>query len=138
MRREALRYFAVAMMIAAAAFIAFGVADGRLHIGFLLIIPIIYGSGAEAVAPALLVFLAFVLFAISSTGGQEGEAGTGYNRQQDTVRETAKTRRAFGGVIFIGPVPIVFGSDRRITGYMIVAAVVILILLLIAFFAGLF
>ncbi len=44
----------------------------------------------------------------------------------------ASTRRKFGGVVMIGPIPVVFGSDRGITQWMIVLGFVLLILTIVA------
>lgn len=129
---------AILLIVAAAALILVGFAYGQLHIGFILIIPVIYGSGPIAILSALLVFAAFLLFALSATRGMGTESVNAYTQPVEERRQGAgaEGRRRFGGVIFIGPIPIVFGSDRKISGYMLVAAIVILLLILVSFFLG--
>jgi uncharacterized protein (TIGR00304 family) len=124
------------MLVAAAVFIAAGVGLGELHFGLLLFIPVVYGSGLAAGIAALLIFAAFILFAVSFGRGIEEHAdlentNTGERREQATA-----VRKGVGGVIFIGPIPIIFGGDRKIAGYMMILAVVILVLLVIALLAG--
>jgi len=55
----------------------------------------------------------------------------------DVIRSSAKreeekrTETRAGGIIFIGPIPIVFGSDKEITKWMLIIALIISILLII-------
>ncbi len=130
-------YGALILLASAAALIAAGVAYGQLHIGFLLIIPVIYGSGIAGIAAALLVFMSFVLFALSSIHGTgKYEQGTQQPGGYSAPVQAPDTGRKFGGIVFIGPIPIIFGSDRKTTGYMLAAAIIILVLLLAAFAIG--
>ncbi|BBG25373.1 TIGR00304 family membrane protein [Sulfuracidifex tepidarius] len=47
-------------------------------------------------------------------------------RENSEREEEEQERKSeFGGVIFIGPIPIVFGSSKRISKWMIVAAIII-------------
>ena len=62
----------------------------------------------------LLIFIGIALLIVQSVSGEKGE-----------------TKIESGGVIFIGPFPIVFGSNKRITLWMLVFGVVILVLLLL-------
>ena len=141
MRRNQLWYAAIAFLAAAAAVIAAGVAYGQLRIAFLLVIPVIYGSGPATVLAAVFVFAAFIMFALAPFRElQRGGADSIHAQEYEPAKAGTQTagRSRAGGVIFIGPIPIIFGSDRRITGYMIVASVVILVLLIIAYLAGVF
>lgn len=47
--------------------------------------------------------------------------------------DSNESRIEGGGVIFIGPIPIVFGTNKQITWYMLVVGVVLAILMLILF-----
>jgi uncharacterized protein (TIGR00304 family) len=38
-----------------------------------------------------------------------------------------------GGIILIGPIPIIFGTDRRLIWFMILAAIIIIIIALFAY-----
>lgn len=138
MHRNAYRLAAAAMVAVAAVLIAAGVADGSLKIGFLLIVPVIYGSGVYAIVAALLVFGAFALFAFSAALPESGSGSQGYADWHDAEKEQAqfRGRRRFGGIIFIGPIPIIFGSDRKLGAYLITAAIAVLVLLIIAFVVG--
>ncbi len=50
-------------------------------------------------------------------------------------RPTEGTEKKVGGVLLLGPIPIVFGSTERITRWMLVAGIVITVVLLLLFMA---
>jgi len=49
-------------------------------------------------------------------------------RNEETKSEEQKTE--YGGVIFIGPIPIVFGSNKKIAKTMLIIGVIIFVLFL--------
>ncbi|MBS3749259.1 MAG: DUF131 domain-containing protein [Candidatus Thermoplasmatota archaeon] len=46
--------------------------------------------------------------------------------------EHSSKKSKIGGVIFLGPIPIVFGSDKKITRSMILVSIIILIIILVS------
>ncbi len=54
-----------------------------------------------------------------------------YNREKEDEEGKQEEKSEFGGVIFIGPIPIVFGSSKRISKWMMIAAIVITIILVL-------
>ena len=52
--------------------------------------------------------------------------------------ESLGGRTRGGGVIFIGPIPIVFGSDKGIAKWMIVVGVIIAVIMLLMFVLQIF
>ncbi|MFQ6085151.1 MAG: DUF131 domain-containing protein [Candidatus Bathyarchaeia archaeon] len=62
----------------------------------------------------LLVMLGFIILINASTSGRR-----------------SRDKRSFGGVVLIGPLPLVFGSSQRIVRLMIILALVFVTLLLI-------
>ena len=73
---------------------------------------------------SVLLFLAIVSFLIGFL--RSGEVVLQNAGGADPV---AKTERKFGGVVMIGPIPIVFGSDRKIANRMLLVGVVLFILM---------
>ncbi|MCZ7380362.1 MAG: TIGR00304 family protein [Candidatus Methanoperedens sp.] len=73
------------------------------------------------IAGSFLIILGFFLVASGMTGKEELDeerpAGTG-----------KETRVKGGGVIFIGPVPLVFGTDKRYALLMMILAIVLMLL----------
>jgi len=79
----------------------------------------------------LLIFVGFLLvffdvlitaFRAIRRSGRESEEG----------REE-KERTEAGGVIFIGPIPIIFGTSRRIEKWMMIVALIITLILVVLF-----
>lgn len=62
-------------------------------------------------------------------GAGENGIGVGGDNKKYIRAERAKSR--VGGVIFLGPIPIVFGSDRGTAGWMVIVAVAIGILMVL-------
>ncbi|MCX6650048.1 MAG: DUF131 domain-containing protein [Methanomassiliicoccales archaeon] len=85
-----------------------------------LVFPVFQAKGAWGMASVLLALAAFVSllinlrFEIDQDGGEKGVST--------------------GGVLLIGPVPIVFGTDRRITILTLMVAVAVLAALLLLLF----
>jgi uncharacterized membrane protein len=42
------------------------------------------------------------------------------------------TERRWGGVVFLGPIPVVFGSDQKVTKWMLVVGVLLFVALLVS------
>lgn len=104
------------MMAAALVLIAASVLLGEARVALLLFIPVIYGGGV-LLALGILLFLAgfLLLFFIPFY-------------EQDT-----RVEKSYGGVVFIGPIPIVFGSDTDITRNMLYLGLVLAIILLLVY-----
>lgn len=135
MRRTAVLWLALLLFVLAGATLAAGVAEGMLHVGFFIIFPVIYGSGVLPLAAFLLILIAFILlftlpfsYTVESERFQEKYTVPTDKSDQQVQREY---RSEFGGVIFIGPIPIIFGRGGRMTRYMIVVAAIIAVLLIL-------
>lgn len=92
------------------------VIQGEASVGLMVFIPIVYGGGWMLGLGILFVFSSFISFFFLS--GSETISGGD---------------KRYGGVIFIGPIPMVFGSDKEITRTMLIIAVVLAIILLLAY-----
>lgn len=131
------RFFVpLSLFLAGVAIVAIAVATGEAEVSLFLVFPVFSGSsglfllGVVLIALALLAgFAAMVVrppeFAEpGGSAGWTGEAGI-------DKRERSK----FGGVVLVGPIPIAFGSDRKIALAMlaiaVAAAAIILLLILL-------
>ena len=124
------RWFLIALLLFASAIILMivSVASGEGQVGLFLIFPFIVAWGPMAVVGSVLLFLAIVSFLIGFL--RSGEVVLKNAGGADPV---AKTGRKFGGVVMIGPIPIVFGSDRKIANWMLLAGVVLFTLMAIIY-----
>jgi uncharacterized protein (TIGR00304 family) len=120
----------IALFIGGFCTIFASVATGEADVTFLLIIPVFTGSSLLFLLGTGLILLSFVVgFVILAAGQAEVEQATGAGSA--VVPAVVKEKRtSFGGVVLIGPIPIAFGSDRRMAVIMLVVGVVVAILLL--------
>lgn len=108
--------------------------SGDLEFKLIFIIPVIAGSGLLPALGGILLFFGmmslFLSFMISHDAPNDGV------RVRDIEPwQTEKEReRWFGGVILIGPFPIVLGSDRGIALWVVVIAIICLIAISLSLF----
>ncbi len=130
-RMNKMRLLGLLTLLAAVALIVISLAQGESQVGLFLIFPFIYGGGITGIAGTVLVFLGFALlfFSISFSSSSE----------KDLDREDHETKSSVRGVVFIGPVPIIFGSgDRLWKDKWFVAALAVLVIFVIVLMALLF
>jgi len=89
--------------------VIYGAFSGEVGLAILLFIPVIYGSGIFLIGGILLIFLAFLLYFFFSFQQVTWKGG------EVISSERSSEESSYGGVIFIGPIPIVFGKDKSIT-----------------------
>ncbi len=133
----------ILMVVAGIALIVWAGLRGEAEFYLVLIIPVISGSGGVFAAGVLLLIFGIVLlfFAMSLRSVER------YPEQTPRARTPARAPRTgepstgggaqWGGVVFIGPIPITFGSGPRMGRLMVVAAI-IMARLMLAFFLGIF
>jgi len=157
-----LRALAVAMLVGGIALIAYGVYTGEASVGIFLIFPFVMGTGVFSVVGVLLIIGAafvfiydlskafgadggswqFVGFGDEEEGKEEEEEETERGKGRGQGRRTAKKggggggggRIKGGGIVFIGPVPVVFGADKKWTEYMMILAILLVVALCAVFF----
>ncbi|MDD1771300.1 MAG: DUF131 domain-containing protein [Methanomassiliicoccales archaeon] len=111
MRRRICWFTFAALAVAAVALGAVATDTGQLSFYLVWIFPVLQAEGLWGVGTVLcalgaFIALFFTFFEVSSEG-MDGKAST-------------------GGVLLIGPFPIVFGTDRRMTVIALVITVVVL------------
>jgi uncharacterized protein (TIGR00304 family) len=126
-----LRLIALLLFVAGAVGIVAGVLSGDIQVGLIFfVIPYLYGGTALGALAILLVMAGVVLvFVDMARRTPSGHATT------PTDENPVRPRTEWGGVIIVGPVPIVFGSSPRITlvALAIVAAILTALLFLFLF-----
>jgi uncharacterized membrane protein len=146
-RLTAARALAVASLGAGVALLAASALMGRAHLFFVLIFPVVTGEGVVFALGAVLtmvgILAAFLFLAPLAIQGPEMRPpptapSPSVPQPPDTPPNTppsfgmpAEGGARWGGVVFIGPVPIVLGSGPGATRLMLVAAVVMALLLLV-------
>jgi uncharacterized protein (TIGR00304 family) len=134
-------WIGLALLVAGALLIALAIRLGEAQFALVIFIPVIYGSSGYLALGALLIFVGFFLLLMGyfepvSVSAEElgfferkpqnlppGPAAGGQGGQQADSR--GKTQGAsYGGFLFIGPVPVVFGSRAEWFPYIVLLAVV--------------
>ena len=120
----------VAMFIAGIALIATAVATGEADVSLIVVFPVFSGSSLVFLLAMLLIISSFVVgFILMATDHEpaedriqtesEGISGSGH-----------RPRIQYGGVVLLGPIPIAFGSNKRLALIMLVVGVILAIAVL--------
>lgn len=125
-RRQALRWTGIGFTIVGAVLLAWSLAEGQARIDLFLILPVIHGEGVIVAAAFLMFFLGMLLFFLSLS------LGMGHRTEDD---HSPPEKREWGGVILLGPIPIVLGSsgflkERRVLVILGLLSTLLLILFL--------
>ena len=130
---NSLRLLSLGCFILGIIAIAYGISTGEVKIGVFFIIPFLIGSGFSAFIGFLLLFTAFFSFFLGGLREIEEIPSVIENIPiEEPVYEKPKKKRFFegGGVVLIGPIPIIFGTNWRITLVTIIMATIFIIIVL--------
>ncbi|HTY46309.1 MAG TPA: DUF131 domain-containing protein [Methanomassiliicoccales archaeon] len=118
------------LVLAGAALVIVAVILGQMSVGLVLfVIPAVYGSSLLGLLGVALIVLGVFVFFM-----------TGFSEPRDKMpgshieADRVDAKKEIGGVILVGPIPIVFGSSSRAATYAIIVAGALITLLLLAMF----
>ena len=116
-------------LMAGIVFFGLGFLSGDVETGVFVVFPFLAGSGIYAFLGFIFIFIAFLLFMFGFASNVVGpdEIPVDYDEYQPRKKTSVKG----GGIVLIGPIPIVFGSNWKIA---IVMMIVAIILIVVAFF----
>jgi uncharacterized protein (TIGR00304 family) len=95
------------LIAASIAFFIVGAFLGNVEIYLFLVFPIIKLNGIFGLIGILLLILGILLFFFSNFSNYQQGRISGIERE----REKVSVSKDWGGIVFIGPVPIVFGNS---------------------------
>lgn len=107
-----------------------GYQTGEVEGGIIVIFPFILGSGVYGFFGVILFFLTFIFFMFGFISSVDSY------REDQGISET-KTSIKGGGVVLIGPIPIVFGSNWKIALVLLVFIIIIMIISILFLFSNL-
>lgn len=101
------------------------VGKGKMFLFFF--IPVFYSGGILSIIGFLCIIFSMLLVFYSFFVSAEIES---------PIQEKVKIDKSAGGIIFIGPIPILFGTEKNIVKIMVIVCIVMMILLifLVSFF----
>ena len=118
----------IAMFLGGATCIAAAVLTGEAEVSLFLIFPVFSGSSGLFMLGVVLILLTFITgFMLLAMGQIEMAAASSELQGYRYERKTGEVEKKFGGVVLIGPVPIAFGSDRKMALIMLVLGIVLAI-----------
>ena len=109
--------------------IAAGIVLGEGKAGIFIIFPFIYGNGLLMSVGIILIFISFPLFMFS----QFRFADEIFNGKEIMAPEEIKTEKHAGGLILIGPIPIVISSDWKTALILMAVGIAVMFLLIFIF-----
>ncbi len=137
-----------ALFLIGVALIIAGVFTGASHVALFLIFPVIYGEGLLSLLGFLLLFVGIFLIFLSPFHywtAEERSEGYAYTsnfaeNNEEYLPEISSQqnfrRKRYAGVILIGPIPIVIGSDRNMVLVALVVALIFLSLFILFLLYG--
>lgn len=125
-----------ALFVAGLALLMLAVLRGEATLSLVLVVPVVSATGLLGGAGIFLMVLAFLLtFLLWPFRAVVMEsAGPALDPMPSTPPSpggAASGGRRWGGIVFLGPIPVVFGSDVRVTRAMLVVAVVLFLALVV-------
>ncbi len=118
-----LRLVSLGLLLLGILLIIYSVHEGTAKVALVFIFPVVYGAGVYLGSGILLIFVSIFLFFISGFRRISNDSSTydSSSYRSESQKETgidtigkSKNTADYGGVIFIGPVPIIFGKDKSI------------------------
>ena len=125
-----IRFVGPGILLTGLVALALAVARGEASVYLILIVPAVVGTGPLAFLGILLVFLGFFLTFFLWTAGASPPAIDPGEIPAVTPQGTPKPRR-WGGVVFLGPIPLVFGSDPQMTRWMLILGAILFLALVL-------
>ena len=113
---------ALICFIFAALFIGIGILIGEIKVGVALFFPFLIGSGMYAFVGFLCLFVAILLLVVDMSNRFSTYQQVDLDDEKEKTKDTQVIHG--GGVVFIGPFPIVFGSNKKVTVLLIIIAVI--------------
>ncbi|MCI4371331.1 MAG: DUF131 domain-containing protein [Thermoplasmata archaeon] len=119
-----------AVLLAGLVVLALAVARGEASLYVLVLFPVVVGSGPLGFLGIVLVFAGFALTFLLLPAAAGARSDGAISTLPLTSAPVATPRRRWGGVVFLGPIPIVFGSDSEVTRAMLLLGIVLVLALL--------
>lgn len=126
-----IRFLGPALFVAGIVVVVIAIARGEANLLIVLVFPVVQATGSLGALGVLLLVAGFVasFFALPFRGEPEVVVPpTGPSPPAPPPAATPSRR--WGGVVFLGPIPIVFGSDARMTRTMLFLGIVLFVALL--------
>jgi uncharacterized protein (TIGR00304 family) len=136
--------FAIILLICGIISLGYSVASGEGSAGVVVFIPVFFGSGPFSFIGVLCIiaaiFLGFFGFAKGAFYEEDLEEPQGQrtsSASQSPQGQRPQKSIKGGGVVLIGPIPIVFGSDAKTAMILMVLAIILIVVVAVLFYSSL-
>jgi len=119
-------FFSLFCLFAGIVFFFLGFLSGDVKTGFFIIFPFLSGSGINAFLGFVLIIIAIFLFMLGFSNYNEIDE---FQTDKFQDRTNKKSSLKAGGVVLIGPIPIVFASNYKIAIVLMIIAIILVVLL---------
>jgi uncharacterized protein (TIGR00304 family) len=126
MRSATIRRAGIAILIIGLVTTAWSVFSGMTRFYLVLIVPVFASDNIFGMLPLLAVFIGITLIAFAPTFDRANWDVAEMDGTENHHERADRGRSKFGGVVMIGPIPILFGSDKKMT--LVAAALAIIVL----------
>lgn len=114
-------------------FFIMGFFSGEVEVGFFLIFPFLIGSGVHAFLGFIFVFVAIIILMFGFVNRLKTIQEDIEFKGQEHLHSRSKTSVKGGGIILIGPLPIVFGSNWKIALVLMIFAIILIVVTILTF-----
>lgn len=138
LRVRPVRFVGPALFVLGFAALVVAFLENQATLSLFIIFPIVTATGGWAILGILLIIVGFFLFFIAWPAGmisvpppapESGPAPSTTAAQAPSPAQVPQPQRRWGGVVFLGPVPVVFGSDQKVTRWMLVLGLILFVAL---------
>ena len=120
--------FSLLFFICGIAFFVIGILEGTIEGGIFIIFPFLIGSGIYALFGIIFFFFSFLFYMVGLYSNTEEFINLQFGKNKKDIKSVKG-----GGVILIGPIPIIFGSNWKIAIVMMVLALLLIIVSFLLF-----
>jgi uncharacterized protein (TIGR00304 family) len=134
---RAARFFGPILFVLGMIALAVAFLQDQATLNLFLVFPVITASGPWAFLGIILIVAGFVSFFFTWPAWTEAvdepfrPPSTPVASAASPAPMAPSTRRRWGGVVFLGPIPIIFGSDAKVTWWMLIVGVILFVALLL-------
>ncbi len=124
-----IRLLGPVLIVAGVVALAFGFLQGQAGLSLFLIFPVVTATGGWS-ALGILLFIAgfFALFLTLPSYVAEAPAPSEPSAAPPPgASPPVPPTRRWGGVVFLGPIPVVFGSDAKVARWMLVVGILLFV-----------
>lgn len=143
-----LYHLSLLLIFAGIALLFYAVAIGEANASLFLIFPVIYGSGVYSLLAIFLIMIGMILLFFAPLQSLKENVNDYYEKDYDNYdyvnyesykgtkdfEEYRENKARYGGVVLIGPIPIIFGSDKNMAKMSILGAILMLVAIFLIFF----